>query len=171
MKSKARARLRKQKPDLLVGSPMCTLYSAWQRLNKNKNIGEYGKRFKDARAHMEFNGELYLEQIRAGRLLLHEHPEGASSWDEECIKQVFKSLGMNIVVTDQCQFGQQSREGNPIRKPTKWMSNCGGILEALAKRCAGAGGCVRKPEPPIRHVLDGQQERLRYTFSPCAKRF
>ena len=83
MKSKARAKLRKQKPDLLVGSPMCTLYSAWQRLNKNKDIRAYRKRLKDARAHMEFVCELYLEQIRAGRLFLHEHPEGASSWDEE----------------------------------------------------------------------------------------
>ena len=114
--------------------------------------------------------ELYLEQIRAGRLFMHEHPEGARSWDEECIKEVLKSLGVNTVVTDQCQFGQQSREGNPIRKPTKWMSNCGEILEALAKRCTGAGGGVRRREPPTRLAPDEQRGKLLCTPLPCAGR-
>ena len=54
MKAKARAKLRKEKPDLLIGSPMCTLFSAWQRLNKDKDVRAFRKRLRDARAHLEF---------------------------------------------------------------------------------------------------------------------
>ena len=108
MKDKARKELRKQKADLLIGSPMCTLYSAWQRLNKDKDIKAFRRRFKDARRHMEFVCELYAEQIRGGRLLLHEHPESASSWDEECIKELLKRKNVDTVVMDQCQFCQKS---------------------------------------------------------------
>lgn len=52
MKTKARARVRRDKPDLLIGSPMCTLASAWQRLNRD--INAFQRRLKDARAHLEF---------------------------------------------------------------------------------------------------------------------
>ena len=87
MKEKARRKLRQQKPDLLVGSPMCTLYSAWQRLNKGRDIKAYRKRLREARTHLVFVCELYLEQAEAGRLFLHEHPDSASPWtDEQCIR-------------------------------------------------------------------------------------
>ena len=70
-----------------------------------------------------------LEMI--GRLFLHEHPDSASSWNENCIKEVLSKFGVGTTVTDQCQFGQRSREGEPIRKPTRWMSNTVTIFEEL----------------------------------------
>ena len=137
---KARKKFRKVKPDLLVGSPMCTLYSAWQHLNKYKTMSAYRRRLRDARVHLEFVCELYRDQYRAGRLFLHEHPAGASSWDEQCILEVLGWKGVSTTLTDQCQFGQRSREGNPVLKPTKWMSNCEHILSSLSKCCGGRGG-------------------------------
>ena len=74
MKDKARSKLRRQKPDLLVGSPMCTMYSPWQRLNKVRSMQTYKKRLKEARRHSEFVRELYEDQLRRGKLFLHEHP-------------------------------------------------------------------------------------------------
>ena len=72
---------------------------------------------------------------------MHEHLDSASSWtDEECIKAMLARDGVHTVVTDRCQFGQKSREGHPVKKPTRWMSNCPGILEAPDRRCAGRGG-------------------------------
>ena len=67
MKAKARFRLKQSKPELLIGSPMCTAYSAWQGLNKDKDIKAFRKRLRDARAHLEFVCELYEEQMRGGR--------------------------------------------------------------------------------------------------------
>ena len=45
-----------EKPDLLVGSPMCVELSAWQRLNKVKSPTpeEYEKRKAKAVKHLEF---------------------------------------------------------------------------------------------------------------------
>ena len=47
MKEKARKKLRQQKPDLLVGSPMCTLHSAWQRFNKDRDIEAWRRQTLD----------------------------------------------------------------------------------------------------------------------------
>ena len=99
---------------------MCTPYSAWQRLNKNRDIRAFRKRLREARTHMEFVCELYREQMNAGRLFLHEHPDSASSWtDEACIKDMLTMQSVGTTVTDQCQFGQKSKEGNPIKKPIR----------------------------------------------------
>ena len=130
-------------PDLVVGSPLCRDYSPWQRLNvaKSSEPEKFAERKKESDEHLKFVTEVYNLQYYAGRLFLHEHPAGASSWDEQCVKEVLAQLGGETTITDQCQFGQRSREGNPIRKPTKWMSNCQEMLESLDKRCTGRG-CV-----------------------------
>ena len=56
---------------------------------------------------MEFVCELYADQIKAGRLFLHEHPAQASSWDEQCIERILKMSGVTTIDMDQCQFGQK----------------------------------------------------------------
>ena len=62
-----------EKPDLLVGSPMCVEFSAWQRLNKAKSPTpeEYDERRRKAVRHLEFVCKLYRLQSEAGRLFLH----------------------------------------------------------------------------------------------------
>ena len=34
--------------------------------------------------------KLYLKQMAAGRLFLHEHPANATSWDEPCVREVLQ---------------------------------------------------------------------------------
>ena len=147
---------------------MCTLYSAWQRLNKDKDIGAFRRRLRAAREHMIFVCELYVEQMASGRLFLHEHPAGASSWEETCIKGVLAKEGVETTITDQCQFGQRSREGDPVKKPTKWMSNCPEILEALSQRCRGQRGLCSKTGTPHR-LCSGRVARdaAIYPFAMC----
>ena len=43
---------------------------------------------REARVHFRFVCELYVERLQRGRLLLHEHPAGASSWQELFIRHV-----------------------------------------------------------------------------------
>ena len=47
-------RIAPYEPELLVGSPMCTAYSAWQRINKQRNPSAYRRKLRAARQHMEF---------------------------------------------------------------------------------------------------------------------
>ena len=73
--------------------------------------------------HLEFVCHLYKFQLEAGRFFLHEHPHQADSWDELCVRKLLSSFGVEKIEMDQCQMGQKDKEGNPIRKPTRWMSN------------------------------------------------
>ena len=79
-------------------------------------------------------------QYNGGRIFLHEHPMQASSWEEECIKRVLNLPGVDYVDMDQCQLGQKDDKGNPVKKPTRWMSKSKFILDALRKRCQGRFG-------------------------------
>jgi len=140
--SKAVKLLYDTEPDLLVGSPMCKDFSPWQRLNKARspNPEKYVSAKRSSLNHLEFVCHTYEIQYSGGRLLLHEHPQQASSWDEECIVRIMKLPGVDYIDMDQCQLGQKDSEGNPIKKPTRWLSNSRCILEALSKRCGGRRG-------------------------------
>ena len=141
------------KPDLLVGSPMCIEFSPWQRLNKVKSANPEGyvERRRKAVRHLEFVCKLYKLQLDAGRLFLHEHPLQADSWGEPCIKGVLKGHGVATISMDQCQFGQCDEYGAPVKKPTTWMSNSKHVLEALEKRCKGRGGWCPQEDGWARH--------------------
>ena len=91
--------------------------------------------------HLNFASEVYHMQIDEGRYFLHEHPANATSWKQRCIIQVLQKNGVDSVVGDQCQYDQKDQaSGEPIKKPTRWMSNAPGVLKSLGRRCKGRGG-------------------------------
>ena len=49
------------------------------------------------------------------------------------------------VVADQCQYGQQTDQGDPLKKPTGFMSNAPLLIQHLGKRCFGKGGLCSRP--------------------------
>ena len=130
-----------QEPLLVVGSPMCAAFSTWQYLNAHRADPEELRRaWSQALVHMRFACEIYQMQIDAGRYFLHEHPAYATSWHQECVKTILAQSGVDTVINDQCQFGQRDAQGNPIRKPTRWMSNADAVLKSLGRRCTGRRG-------------------------------
>ena len=73
-REKARRLIRKTKPLLLVGSPMCTWFSALQNLNKtHTNKEDWKKAYNNAVDHIKFVFELYDTQVKNGRYFLHEN--------------------------------------------------------------------------------------------------
>ena len=81
-----------------------------------------------------------------GAYFLHEHPNSATSWKEACILPVLKLNGVQRITADQCQLGQEDEEGNPIRKPTGFMSNSPEMLVQLHRRCFGRNGLCSRPK-------------------------
>ena len=76
--------------------------------------------------------------------------------------------GVSTTLTDQCQFGQQSREGNPVLKPTKWMSNCEEVLEALNRRSTSRGGVCSETGTPHQQCSGRTaKEAAIYPFAMC----
>ena len=52
--------------------------------------------------------------------------------------------GVDSEWMDQCQYGQQGGTEQPVKKPTRWMSNSPGTFDVLKLKCNGkAGGCTR----------------------------
>ena len=142
-REKAREILRKQRPYLLIGSPMCTAFSSWQYLNDARLGNTAVAQAAKARAtqHMNFAASLYLEQIQAGRYFLHEHPRSASSWRLPAMEELMKIPGVVLTHGDQCQYGAQVAhgplKGRPVKKPIGFLSNSKSLSDALSRTCAG----------------------------------
>ena len=141
--------VRTRKPLFVIGSPPCTRWCAWQNINDPKRDPEVVKFEQEkAEVHLKFSAQVYREQIEGGRFFLHEHPDSAGSWSEECIEELMEIESVTRVCADQCQYGQQvitgRLAGQPVKKPTGFMSNASHLLESLRLRCAGQGGrCSR----------------------------
>ena len=70
MKEKARVKVRTEEPMLLIGSPSCTAFCAWQALNAarvDRDEVKIAATRAEAEAHLLFVTELYQMQIDAGR--------------------------------------------------------------------------------------------------------
>ena len=109
---------------LLVGSPMCTAFSTWQRIN-NKIRDPYIVECEKRRAvmHLEFCVELCREQLNNGRYFVHEHPAYATSWQEECMTKLLGEHGVETATGEQCMYGCSAADGTPVKKPTTFTTN------------------------------------------------
>ena len=139
-RAKARALLEGQKLALLIGSVVRTGSNQIQAINVScRNPQVVSKERVRAMVHSMSVCQLYQMQVDAGRHSLHEHAAGATSWKQQCVETRWRQFAVEQIVNDQCQFGQQY-EGQPVMKPTGWMSNSFHILRQLGRRCSGPRG-------------------------------
>ena len=134
----AKKRIEETKPNLLIGSPECRMFSALQILSPWS--AEKESRRKDAEAHVNFVCELYKQQIQENRWFLHEHPVGATSWRLKSVQNIMKMAGVQCAIADQCRYGlttEVNGKRKPARKRTRFMSNAGEVLAQLDKKCDG----------------------------------
>ena len=122
-RQKARERLRADKPLVLVGSPMCTAFCRLQAINFAKMDPDRVRAIlARARMHLNFVCSLYEEQVKGGRLFLHEHPAAATSWEEPAVRRVLKMQNVQVTRVDACQYGMTGEfhgEELPVKKPTR----------------------------------------------------
>ena len=127
MREEAKRRVAEEKPYLLIGSPMCTMFSKWQDLRKaSRDPVEFKRRFSKAMVHLRFLCELYKMQIDGGRYFLHEHPDTATSWKVPCIESLTERSDVMVARADLCMFGLMSKDADaeaPAEKPTRFMTN------------------------------------------------
>ena len=170
MRNTAVRKLLEDEPLLLIGSPMCIAFGTMNNLNYPKMCPEEVKRrMEHGRRHLEFCAKLYAMQWRAGRYFLHEHPEGASSWHEDCIVKLFKKEGVVKVNGDQCMYSLRSRNGEyegPARKGIGFMTNSVCISQQLDKRCPNRSGHMVH-----RHVIlmNGRTKAAQVYFAGLCK--
>ena len=162
-----------EKPNLLVGSPECTLFSMLQELNLAIHtndptwIAHFELRLEKAKRHIRFCCKLYKLQMSMGRYWLHEHPWLAKSWDMKEVRDILADPRTMIVRADQCQFGLTAPIGHkdgprgPAQKPTGFMGNSWCIMEQLDRRC--------KKDHQHVHLMEGKAKGAAiYTPELCA---
>jgi hypothetical protein len=164
-REKARAKLRKQQPYMLIGSPAGTAFSTWMYLNaaQSKNAAAIRRAKLRVIRHIDFVIELYYDQLSGGRYFLHEHPEHATSWQLPQMKNLMEAEGVTKVGGDQCQFGAEhqrgARRGDPIKKPTGFLTNSPRVAEALSVRCRGTNGACSRPKGGRHAPCSGQHAK------------
>ena len=127
------------KPILVIGSPMCTMFSTLQNLNKNKRDEEaHNARVKQAISHIDFCITLYTIQAKNGRYYLHEHPRHATSWKLESMQRFINKHQPKQVHANMCAFGMVSTDEQGkglVCKPTTFMTNSSKLASLLSKHC------------------------------------
>ena len=170
MRERALKRVREEKPLLLVGSPMCTAFSTWQRINNLvRDPVTVAGELKRAKQHLAFCVELYREQAKGGRYFLHEHPAYASSWQTDIMESIASDAGVVRVTADQCQYGAEDEKGSPVKKPTSFLTNASELAMELQARCQGRGGSCSRPEGGVHAQCRGKTARMAaiYHFKLC----
>ena len=66
-KRMAKEYIDKYKPRLIVGSPMCAMFSALQNLTPWTEEKQH--RWREDRKHLHFVGELYKQQVKGGQVV------------------------------------------------------------------------------------------------------
>merc|ERR1739836_329887 len=150
MRNKAARKVMEDKPLVLIGSPPCTDWSALMNLNRDKmDPDTVAERKRVAKVHLDFCAKLYRIQHEAGRYFLHEHPNSATSWHEDTIKQLCRLEGVLTVTADQCRYGLVSTGPmgtGPAQKPTRFMTNSPCIAQKLKLRCPNRMTHTRRHE-------------------------
>ena len=149
---------------------MCTAFSTWQRIN-NKIRDKYVVECERRRAvmHLEFCVELYREQLRNGRSFIHEHPAYATSWQEECMTKLLGEVGVETATCDQCMYGCATSAGEPMKKPTTFLTNAPELAKRLRTRCNGKAGMCGRAEGGSHAQCRGKNARMAavYHFKLC----
>ena len=178
-RAKAKAVVLEKKPQLLIGSPMCTAFSCLQALNWGRmSSGDKERMLQRARVHLHFCMKLYELQRQAGRYFAHEHPASATSWTDPEVKKLMKKPDVETTIMHMCQYGMTCKGPDgveaPVLKPTKWMSNSPALLSRLSRTCTrgthvhthlvggrAAGAAIYPPNLCVQ-ILRGFRDQLRH---------
>ena len=167
--------IQEQKPMFLIGSPMCTAFSALQNLNKwRMDTKKWNALQEQGVRHMRFAIKLYRMQADAGRFFLHEHPNSASSWKMPEMLELVNQLKIQRTVAHMCRYGMKSSDelgSGRVKKPTGFLTNSEYLRDQLSNKCLGghrhiqlmggkARACQVYPDKLCRAILKGIRQEL-----------
>ncbi len=177
-RDKAKRRVDEDKPMMVIVSPMCGPFSQLQEVFNYPKMekSKVEEKLEAALEHLKFAVEICLQQQRAGRLFLFEHPSTASSWYSESIKLLASVTGVYHVKFDFCMAGMKTKnkagESVPAKKRTGVLTNSSAIASMLrGAQCrrehvheplldGKAGPCQEYPEKFCRLVCEGVKREL-----------
>ena len=130
--------IKRNKPKLVVGSPMCAAGGDFRPPCACPS-GK-AKRWTEAKEHVAFVTEVYQHQAEKGHWFLHEHPATASSGSLRELQKVMCLNNVKVDLSDQHMhdlrtLGKSGNVSVKARRKTKFMTNCGGIHQEIQSIC------------------------------------
>ena len=107
-------------------------------------------------------------------MFLHEHPECATLWQEEMVVDLLLAVGVNRVVGDQRQYGQEVFSVNAAAAPSgeapaSWAMRLKFATPCGADVLASSAGAHDAMEVGAQRAQDRLPTTLRGTLLACAK--
>ena len=170
VKRKVLGMLRRDRPELVVACPPCTLFSMLQNLSGDPRT-RCPVKWKEAVDMVDFAVEVCLEQLKAGRHFVFEHPLSATSWRVTRLDELRKTKGVHEATGHMCAYGMRARDlygEAPVMKPTRYLTSSRSIQEKLCRRCEGghrhvqlvsgrAAKAAVYPQELVDAILDGME--------------
>ena len=125
-----------EEPFLLTGSPPCDPFSQLLKISAHRRDPETVDQQRKIGGHNLHTAINFCRhQYDNNRYFLHEHPEGADSWDDPHMIGLQSMQGVFTVVGPMCHWGTQvigktGRVGTP-RKRTKRITNSHALAVAV----------------------------------------
>ena len=95
-----------QRPSFLIGSPVCTMFSILQGLNKARmDLNKWEASWNKGVCRMLFAIKSYRIQAIAGKFFPHEHPASASNWKLPETQALMEDYKLKKVNGQNCRFG------------------------------------------------------------------
>lgn len=138
--------VRTLKPLLLLVAWPCTVWNIFNRnMNYSYRLDELESLREEDRPLVKLGVELCYEQIEGGRFYLGENPLRSDLWKESHVQQL-RQHADNIEVTgDAGAYGAENRDGWPIQKPHRWITNSKILAENLSKKMTPEQKLFTKP--------------------------
>ena len=119
----------------IMFSPPCTMYSALQKCFRNfekLSQSDLDMKWEEAHAYVDFCMHLCRMQGQRGLWWCFEHPQTASSWSRQSVKDVSALPNVEKITFHQCRVGLKAPGSDiPIRKATTLMTNAPLVAEAF----------------------------------------
>ena len=128
------------KPGLVVISPICTLWSSMQNMNRKhlvepEKMRVYNRRLREAKVLLRFGVRMAKVVQAYGGVFLIEQPLTSKAWQCDELYQLLQEADVHLARCDQCMYGLKDLQGTPQMKPTGWCSNSEVLLQHLDRRC------------------------------------
>ena len=162
----------RDEPEVIIGSPPCTLFSTLQNINWARYSGDdawrqtFYEELTKAKRHVAFCCRLYRYQLSRDKYFIHEHPWSAASWKEWEVETLLRDERVVAVKSDLCRFGMMTAGDDGrrayVRKRTGFMTNSQCIAKELEGECPGG-------HTHTRNWLEAVRKTARSTLLSCVK--
>eukprot|EP00435_Cladocopium_sp_Y103_P020104 s1338_g4.t2 len=147
-------KLKEEDPMVILICHPCKAFSILQSLNFQR-MG-YAAAFQLVELgleHLRRAAAIMRWQIRRGKYVIYEQPDGARSWHEPEIEEILQMPETIRTTCDMCRYGMAVDGQKLNKKTTGILTNSPEIAQQLSKRCQGGhehgsllGGMAHKAE-------------------------